>query len=236
MSIYAISDLHLSFKENKPMNIFGDNWTNHDEKIKTNWIENIKQDDIVILPGDFSWAMHLKDTDLDFEYLNSLPGKKILLKGNHDFWWETVTKMKSFLEKLQISNIEFLNNTAILYENTIIIGTKGFDYTNQAEDDKLRKRELIRLKNSIDYAKENFDFNNCEKICAFHYPPITKNLVQANSTNEFIDLLTENGIKYCVYGHLHGASTQFAFNGTYKGIEFKLISCDFLNFKPIKLM
>lgn len=236
MSIYAISDLHLSFKENKPMNIFGDNWTNHDEKIKTNWIENIKQDDIVILPGDFSWAMHLKDTDLDFEYLNSLPGKKILLKGNHDFWWETVTKMKSFLENLQISNIEFLNNTAILYENTIIIGTKGFDYTNQAEDDKLRKRELIRLKNSIDYAKENFDFNNCEKICAFHYPPITKNLVQANSTNEFIDLLTENGIKHCIYGHLHGASTQFAFNGIYKGIEFKLISCDFLNFKPIKLM
>lgn len=235
MAIYAIGDLHLSFKENKPMDIFGENWKNHEEKIKKNWIENINDDDIVILPGDFSWAMHLEDTELDFKYLNELPGKKILIKGNHDYWWQTVTKMKELLKQINVKNVDFLNNTAIQYDNSLIIGTKGYNYSEQEKNEKLKNRELIRLNISIDYARENFDYENNEKICFFHYPPITKNTVQNNQTNEFIELLKSNGVHKCVYAHLHGFSQIVAFNGTYQGIEFKLVSSDYLNFIPYRI-
>ena len=126
MAIYTISDLHLSFGENKPMDVFGINWENHTEKIKENWINTVKENDLVILPGDFSWAMHLKDTYMDFEYLNSLPGKKILLKGNHDYWWTSLKKMKEYLEKNNFSNIDFLYNNSFEFENRIIVGTRGW--------------------------------------------------------------------------------------------------------------
>ena len=127
MSIYTIGDLHLSFKENKPMSIFGDNWEGHEEKIKKNWIENVKEDDLVVLPGDFSWSMYLKDTDKDFEYLNDLPGKKLLLKGNHDYWWTTITSMRKFLEQNEFKNIDFIYNNAYEFENCIIAGTRGWN-------------------------------------------------------------------------------------------------------------
>ena len=125
MSIFAIGDLHLSFNENKPMSIFGDNWTGHEEKIKNNWIENVKKDDLVLLPGDFSWSMYLKDTLKDFAFLNNLPGKKLLLKGNHDYWWSTVTSMRNFLKDNGFENIEFIYNNSYLYENFIISETRG---------------------------------------------------------------------------------------------------------------
>ena len=115
MSIYVIADLHLSFTQNKPMNIFGDNWTNHEEKIKQNWLEKVKPDDTVILPGDFSWATYLEDTKLDFEYLNNLPGKKILLKGNHDYWWTTLTSMRKFISDNNFENIDFLYNNSYCF-------------------------------------------------------------------------------------------------------------------------
>ena len=114
MSIFVIGDLHLSFKNSKPMDIFGDNWAGHEEKIRNNWIENVKEDDLVILPGDFSWETYLEDTKLDFEYLNNLPGKKILLKGNHDYWWTTLTKMQKFISDNNFENIDFLYNNSYL--------------------------------------------------------------------------------------------------------------------------
>ncbi len=236
MSIYVIGDLHLSFKESKPMNIFGENWTNHEEKIKNNWMKEIKYDDLVILPGDFSWAMHLEDTELDFKYLNQLPGNKILLKGNHDYWWNTLTKMDNFLKKIEVNNISFINSNAIEYKNAIIVGTKGYNFSEQENDQKLRNREYIRLALSIKYAKEKFNVENKEIICALHYPPITNNMVKANQTNEFIEILKENNIHRCVYAHLHGLSCNNAFNGIYKDIEFNLTSSDFLNFVPLKLL
>ena len=119
MSIYIIADLHLSFNEPKPMNIFGENWENHEEKIKKDWLEKVKEDDTVILPGDFSWAMHLKDTLKDFEFLNNLPGRKILLKGNHDYWWTTVTNMQNFLNENNIKDIDFLHNNSFEIEDKI---------------------------------------------------------------------------------------------------------------------
>ena len=121
MSIYTIGDLHLSFKENKPMSVFGDNWKDHDKKIKKDWKEKVKEEDLVILPGDFSWAMYLKDTDEDFKYLNNLPGRKLLLKGNHDYWWTTLNKMRNFLKENDFENIDFIYNNAYEFENHLLI-------------------------------------------------------------------------------------------------------------------
>ena len=120
MSIFVIADLHLSFKNPKPMDIFGDNWTKHEEKIKKDWNEKVKEEDLVVLPGDFSWATYIEDTIPDFEYLNSLPGKKIMLKGNHDYWWTTVTSMRKFLKENNFQNIDFLYNNSFEYENKIL--------------------------------------------------------------------------------------------------------------------
>lgn len=125
MSIFIIADLHLSFNENKPMNIFGEKWNNHSEKIKQNWKKNVKEHDLVVIPGDFSWAMHLKDTYEDFKFLNDLPGKKVLIKGNHDYWWTTLKSMKKFLDENNFKNIDFIQNNSIIYDNIIICGTRG---------------------------------------------------------------------------------------------------------------
>ena len=135
MSIYTIGDLHLSFSQNKPMNIFGDNWKNHAEKIKSNWLKKVSQEDTVIIPGDFSWAMYLNDAKLDFEYLNNLPGKKIILKGNHDYWWTTLNKMQNFLKENKIENINFLYNNSYLVEDKIVVGSRGWN-TLDFENDK----------------------------------------------------------------------------------------------------
>ena len=150
MSIYTIGDLHLSFSQNKPMNVFGDNWNGHADKIRKNWIDKVKEEDYVILPGDFSWAMYLKDTYKDFEYLEKLPGNKILLKGNHDYWWGGISKMDEYLKENNFSNINFLYNNAYLIENVLIVGTRGWNLTDSEENEKMLNRECIRLKLSID--------------------------------------------------------------------------------------
>ena len=137
MSIYVIADLHLSFSNDKPMDIFGKNWENHAEKIRNNWIKKVKEDDYIILPGDFSWAMYLEDIKLDFEYLNSLPGKKILLKGNHDYWWGTTKKINEFLEENKIQNINVLYNNSFLIENKVIVGTRGWNLLDRDSDSKI---------------------------------------------------------------------------------------------------
>lgn len=230
MAIYVIADLHLSFSQDKPMSIFGENWEGHSDKIKNNWISKVKQEDTVVLPGDFSWSMHLKDTYKDFEYLNMLPGKKILLKGNHDYWWTTITSMKKFLEENKFKNIDFMYNNSFLVEDKILTGTRGWNLLGTENDSKMIKRENIRLKLAIEqginqYGKEK------EIIAFMHYPPITKN----NKTSEFIDTLKQYGIKECYYGHLHGKSHQDAIEGHIDGINFKLVSADYLNFDLIKI-
>ena len=238
MSIYVIGDLHLSFQENKPMNIFGENWKEHEIKIKENWLKKVKNDDLVVLPGDFSWAMYLQNTYKDFKYLSELPGKKILLKGNHDYWWTTVTSMRNFLKENGIENIEFLYNSCYEFEKTIIVGTRGWNISDEADDKKMIKREALRLEMSIKKALEKLqDEPEPKTIIAFmHFPPITyKNLVN-NEMNEFIKILLENNIKKCYYGHLHGSSINEAVEGQYFGIDFKLVSADSLNFELLKIV
>ena len=230
MSIYAISDLHLSFGENKPMNIFGENWTNHEEKIKKDWQEKVKEDDTVLMPGDFSWAMYLKDTYKDFEYLNALPGKKLLLKGNHDYWWMTVTSMRNYLKENKFENIDFIYNNSYLVENKIITGTRGWNLMDTENSSKMIKRENIRLKLAIEQGINQYGTD--KEITVFmHYPPITKN----NQTSDFLNTLKQYNIKQCYYGHLHGKSHQDAIEGVVDGIKFTLVSADYLNFDLIKI-
>ena len=166
MSIFVIADLHLSFKNPKPMDIFGDNWTKHEEKIKKDWNEKVKEEDLVVLPGDFSWATYIEDTIPDFEYLNSLPGKKIMLKGNHDYWWTTVTKMKKYLKEKNFENIDFLYNNSFCIENKIIVGTRGWVTNPKSEENyKILKRENDRLKISLESGIKNFGTD--KEIIAF---------------------------------------------------------------------
>ena len=212
MSIYTIGDLHLSFSQNKPMNVFGDNWNGHADKIRKNWIDKVKEEDYVILPGDFSWAMYLKDTYKDFEYLEKLPGNKILLKGNHDF----------------------LYNNAYLIENVLIVGTRGWNLTDSEENEKMLNRECIRLKLSIDYGINKFG-NDKEIIVFMHYPPISKAGLSNGYTRKYIEILKEYGVKKCYYGHLHGSSHNEAIEGNVNGIEFYLVSSDYLNFNLVKV-
>ena len=140
MAIYTIGDLHLSFNENKPMSIFGENWEGYEEKVKENWTKLVKEEDMVVLPGDFSWSMYLKDTYKDFEYLNNLPGKKLLLKGNHDYWWSTVNSMRNYIKENHFKNIDFIYNNAYEFENTIIVGTRGWAFGEDAESKRMIQR------------------------------------------------------------------------------------------------
>ena len=236
MSLYIIGDLHLSFSENekeeKPMNIFGNNWDDHAEKIKKDWLEKVKPEDTVILAGDFSWATYLDDTLADFSYLNSLPGRKIMLKGNHDYWWTTVTSMRKYLKENNIQNIDFLHNNSFEIEGKIIVGTRGWALQDSENGIKMINREASRLELSIKSAIEQFGKEK-EIICIMHYPPISKQKMKNEYVydSNFLDVMKQYNVKTCYYGHLHGKAHNEAVEGNVEGIEFKLISSDYLNFK-----
>lgn len=234
MAIYTIADLHLSFGEDKPMSIFGDNWNGHSDKIKSNWIEKVKPEDTVVLPGDFSWAMYLENTYKDFAFLNSLPGKKLLLKGNHDYWWTTVTNMKKYLKENNFENIDFIYNNSFLVEDKILVGTRGWNLSETENTVKMINRESIRLKLSIEDGIKKYG-DDKEIIVFMHYPPITQNSIHNHQFLDFIKIMKEYNIKRCYYGHLHGKSQEEAVEGEYEGIEFKLVSSDYLNFDLINI-
>ena len=229
MSIYTIGDLHLSFDNPKPMDIFGENWINHEEKIKEDWLKKVKPEDTVIHPGDFSWAMHLEDTVKDFEFLKSLPGKKIMLKGNHEYWWTTITNMKNFLSENNFEDVDFLQNNSFEIEDKIIAGTRGWSLVNEETENskKIIKREAMRLELSI---KDGLDKNK-EIIVFMHYPPIARQ----NMNSEFMQILQKYNIKKCYYAHLHSKSINDAIEGMVNGVEFKLVSADALDFKLLKI-
>lgn len=235
MAIYTIADLHLSFAEPKPMSIFGDNWEGHSEKIRKNWIEKVKPEDTVVLPGDFSWSMYLENTYQDFSYLTSLPGKKILLKGNHDYWWTTVTNMRKFLKENNFENIDFLYNNSYEVEGNIIAGTRGWVQSNEEEDKKMINRETIRLELSIKDGIQKYGEDKPIIIC-MHYPPYTNYNVQNLLDSPFIEIMRKYNVKKCIYGHLHGESIKEAIQGNIKGIDTTLVSADGVNFKLMKIV
>lgn len=221
MSIYTISDLHLSFGSNKPMNIFR-GWENHTERLFANWNRLVNQEDTVVLPGDFSWGLKLEDTLEDFKFLNTLAGKKIILKGNHDLWWSTVKKLNEFLNQNEIKNIEILFNNTIIAENHAIAGTRGWFYDDKA-DKKIVAREVGRLEKSLTEAEKT----GLPVLVFLHYPPVYGNQV----CNEILDVLKNHKIKKVYHGHIHGAGFNNAVK-EYDGIKFELISCDCIDFTP----
>ncbi len=236
MSIYVIADLHLSFEQDKPMDIFGNNWENHADKIRKSWLENVNPEDTVILPGDFSWATYIKDSKLDFKYLNDLPGRKILLKGNHDYWWTTLSKMNEFIKENNFSNIDFLYNNSYLVEDKIIVGTRGWMLQDTEENRKMINRENERLKLSFKDAIEKYGTGR-EIIVFMHYPPISSsNLLDLDNVHlEFYKTMKQYNVKECYYGHLHGNSHKEAVEGDVGGINFHLISADYVDFKLQKI-
>ncbi|MCL2860319.1 MAG: metallophosphoesterase [Oscillospiraceae bacterium] len=226
MSIFAISDLHFAFDKEKPMDIFGENWGNHEKKIQENWQNEVKGNDLILLPGDLSWAMNLEENYKEFQYLENLPGKKILLKGNHDYWWTTLTNMKKYLDESGFKTIELLHNNSFLYENYIIAGTRGWVSSNLEEDVKILKRELIRLELSIENGIRQFG-NDKEIIVMMHYPPFIDKKIGIS----FIELMNKYNVKTCIYGHIHGHFENVITNVENSNIEFKLVSADYLDFK-----
>lgn len=235
MAIYTIGDLHLSFNEDKPMDIFGENWKGHEEKIKNDWKKKVKENDLVVIPGDFSWSTYLKDTYKDFSYLNLLPGKKVLLKGNHDYWWTTLTSMRKFLKENNFETIDFVYNTAYEFEDYIIAGTRGWGQNEEGEEQKLLKREAARLELSLEMAIKLNENKEKEIIVFLHYPPIIKSNLIDNEMSDFVKIMKKYNIKRCYYGHLHSASIKEAVEGKYYGINFKLVSADSLDFKLLKI-
>jgi predicted phosphohydrolase len=229
MSIFVIGDLHLSGNPpKKPMEIFGQHWKNHWNKIKENWIKSVNKNDTVIICGDISWAIDLKEALEDLNEIAQLPGKKVLLRGNHDYWWVTLKKMREETKE----SFEFLQNNFIQINNTAICGTRGWKLPSDEyftiKDEKIYLREELRFENSLKSAKDKgFD----DIIAVLHYPPLTEN----NLNTKFTHLCEKYKVKICVYGHVHGEDITNAFNGLHNNINYKLTSCDGLNFELFKI-
>lgn len=226
MSVYAIADLHLSFGVNKSMDVFA-GWGDYVKKIEESWKATVRDTDTVVIAGDISWAMKIEESKKDFEFINNLPGKKILIKGNHDYWWSTKAKINNFLKENSFDTISILFNDAYPAENICVCGTRGWMYNSESdEDEKILSREVGRLRCSLDMAKKH----NLEPVVFLHYPPVYGD----KESEEIMNLLIERKVKKCYYGHIHGnVSKRNIVEGDYKGICFKLISCDYINFCPV---
>ncbi len=229
MALYTISDLHLGFNVEKPMDVFGDRWKDHCDKIKMNWLSKITEEDMVLIAGDISWSLKEQDSKYDLDWINELPGKKIISKGNHDYWWGSISKLNKMYE-----NTKFVQNNFYFYEDYAICGTRGWicpngdKYTDK--DEKIYKREQIRLRLSLETAKRN----KFEKIIVMlHYPPTNEKFEES----EFTKIIKEYGVKKVIYGHLHGpVLSGKVLNGYLDGVEYILTSADYLDFNPKRIL
>lgn len=224
MSLYVIGDLHLSFGVDKPMDIFR-GWKDYIGRLTENWQKKIMPEDTVVVAGDISWGMTLAEALEDFRFLHRLNGRKIILKGNHDYWFSTKTKVEQFLAAEGLTSIYILFNNAYRYEEYTICGTRGwFNEPGSTADSKVLLREAGRLKLSLEAGKKL----GGKPLAFLHYPPVSF----ASSSEELVTLLQEYGVKRCYYGHLHGQSCENAVNGIREGIEYRLISGDYIQFDP----
>lgn len=226
MALYAIGDLHLSnATTEKPMDVFGGAWVGYMDKLREG-LSVITAEDTTVLLGDLSWALDLSQAKEDFAFINEIPGKKIILKGNHDYWWSTAAKFYKFCEENQFSNMFILNNNHYVYDGMAICGTRGWFFEEERgsdHDEKVFKRELLRLEASLKAA------GDLPKTVFLHYPPRYKGY----TCEPILDLLKQYDVRRCFYGHLHGASHGLAQEGLWDGVEFKLVSADRLNFVPL---
>lgn len=228
MALYTIGDLHLSLGGSKPMDIFGDKWANHVERLRESFL-HLTADDVTVLAGDLSWGISLEESLLDFQFIDALPGRKIILKGNHDYWWGTATKMKKFFEANGIESIDILFNNCFFYGDYALCGTRGWFYEEargEAHDRKIMLREVGRLETSLKAAGDK------TKLVFLHYPP--KYL--GYECPEILDLLDAYHVPLCCYGHIHSRGCRSAFQGMYHDTEFRLLSADYISFCPRRIL
>jgi len=228
MSLFAIADTHLSFSaREKTMEIFP-GWGNYEARLAENWRALVREEDTVVIAGDVSWAMHLPDTLADFRFLHALPGTKILLKGNHDYWWETMRKLENFLAENSLHSLKILFNNAYRAGDFAVCGSRGWFYDDSEDaDKKVLLREAGRLRTSIEAAQAL----GGEPVAFLHYPPATR----IKECPEMMQVLRETGMRRCYYGHLHAQSAAIALRGSYEGIAFHCVSADQLGFSPIRV-
>ena len=224
MSLYAIGDLHLCLGAPKPMDIFGGAWVGYMDKLKQG-LSVIDSDDTLVLLGDLSWALGLQESKQDFAWINEIKGRKIIIKGNHDYWWSTAAKFNKFCEENGFENQSILNNNCYEYDDWALCGTRGWFFEEERssqQDEKVFRRELIRLETSLRAAGDK------NKMVFLHYPPKYKGY----ECTEILNLLKQYNVRKCFYGHLHGGSHGLALEGLWDGIEYKLVSADYLGFRP----
>jgi len=231
VKIFAISDLHLTFQCDKPMNIFGENWVDYERRIMEDWNSKVGDDDVGIIAGDISWAMRMAETERDFEYLGKLNGTKIIVRGNHDYWWSTITKVRESLP----AGIHALQNDSIKIGNTVFAGTRGWKvperYQKQSgEDKKILNREVLRFEMSLQDAKKKLADGD-KLIAILHYPPFNS----MRDDSSFTELCEKFGVDACVYGHLHGKQARTELLTEKKGIKYYLTSCDQVGFGVVEI-
>ncbi len=229
MNVYAISDLHLSGAQPKPMNIFGDNWDDHWDKIMEDWREKVEPEDVVLIPGDISWAMRMEEAKIDTDEICEMPGKKIMLRGNHDYWWSSISRVRAIL----YNETYVIQNDSLNFGDVWFAGTRGWVCPNEKEflpdDEKIYLREVGRLKISLESMKRTDD--DCV-VVMMHYPPFN----EMKEPNGFTELLETFGIKTVIYGHLHDIAAMRSFNGELNGITYHNVSCDYLDFKLKRIL
>lgn len=224
MRIFALGDPHLSLSTNKPMDIFGSNWDGHIDRLAEAWQALVRPEDAVLLPGDISWAMTLAEAQADLAFIAALPGIKALLRGNHDYWWSSLSKVRAALPP----GMHALQNDSLVLGGVAVVGSRGWVCPGSAlfdpgQDQKLYERELIRLELSLKSAPKGLP-----KLCMLHYPPFNERRQQSG----FTDLIEAHGVERVLYGHLHGKSCKNAFEGLRNGVEYTLCSADHLDFTP----
>lgn len=228
MSLFVIGDTHLSLSTDKPMDIFG-GWKNYMQRLEENWRSMVQPQDTVIIPGDVSWGMSLEQAKEDFLFLHRLPGKKILMKGNHDYWWTTRAKMESFLEENGLDSLSILHNNAVSVEGLSLCGSRGWMFEQgQEHDKKIINREAGRIRASLQDAQR---FGEQEKVLFLHYPPV----FMQDSIPEFFEVMNQYGVRRCYYGHIHSQGCRFAFQGEWCGVQLEMVSADYLRFTPKKI-
>lgn len=228
MALYAIGDLHLCLGAEKPMDVFGGAWSGYMEKLQSG-LSVITKEDTTVLLGDLSWAIDLANAKEDFAWIDRIPGRKIILKGNHDYWWSTAAKFYKFCDVNGFRNQWILNNNHYEYEGWAICGTRGWFFEEDRSgqhDEKVFKRELLRLEASLKSA------GSLPKMVFLHYPPRYKGY----TCEPILDLLKQYDVKMCYYGHLHGGSHGLAMEGLWDGVEYRLVSADRINFVPWKVI
>ena len=233
MRIFAIGDLHLPGGDKKPMDVFGAHWENHFERICLDWCARVSDQDIVLIPGDISWAMQLDCALEDLRRIGSMPGRKLILRGNHDYWWSSLTQLRLSLPE----GMHAVQNDAYDAGEAVFCGTRGWTLPQpggaqtaggaaSSQDEKIYRREVMRLEMSLQAAKRIA--GDRPVFAMMHYPPLLPEYARGGT--EFARLLTQYGVSRCVYGHLHGPSVQRGFNGLYNGVQYDLVSCDALDF------